>query len=206
MKNARLIWMNIHPGKRELASLRCACHSDDLARRHPLEEQLSHALPPQVLASSGVNRRDFIKMMTASFGLAGLGLASCAAPPPEIPFQAKSTTPLEPVYCFDSVGHKSGSTPFVLGGTCCCTPTLQIVSKYHADGLLPDLQLKNLLAIYDEKGIKTALDHTGCNNQCAWGPHIVKGGHCMVPPTPATYNFEEVRYGFKLVPVPKKQT
>jgi hypothetical protein len=61
--------------------------------------------------------------------------------------------------------------------------------------------LKDLLALYEQRGVKTALDHKGCNNLCQWGPHIIKGGHCMVPPTPATYNYEEVRFGAKYVPV-----
>jgi len=105
------------------------------------------------------------------------------------------------MYCFDSVGHTPGSKPFIVGGTCCCTPTRELMDKYHKDGLLKDMELKGLLALYEQKGIKTALDHKGCNNLCQWGPHIIKGGNCMVPPTPATHNFEEVRFGMKYVPV-----
>jgi hypothetical protein len=129
--------------------------------------------------------------------LVAVWLAGCATP--EVPFAAKPNPGAAPVYCFDTVGHKPGSKPFIMGGTCSCTPTQALMDKYHADGLLMDMQLKDLLALYEQKGIHTALDHQGCNNLCQWGPHVVKGGHCMVPPTPATCNFEEVRFGIKYV-------
>ena len=78
-----------------------------------------------------------------SLGLVVL-LAGCASEPP---FTAKSPVPPQPVYCFDGVGHLSGAKPFILGGTCCCTPTEELMAKYHADGLLQDMQFKNLLAL-----------------------------------------------------------
>ena len=141
-------------------------------------------------------------MALFSGGLTGLLLVpGCATK--EQPFVMKSAADWKPVYCFDSVGHTPGAKPFILGGTCCCTPTQELMDKYHADSLLTDMQLNDLLALYQQKGIHTALDHKGCNNLCQWGPHVVKGGHCMVPPTPATHNFEEVRFGFKRVPLNK---
>ena len=128
-------------------------------------------------------------------------LSSHGCMPPEGPFEPKSTTRPAAVHCFDTVGHTRGTKPFILGGTCCCTPTKELMEKYHADGLLMEMTLEDLIRLYEERGIKTALDHTGCNNLCKWGPHVVKGGHCMVPPAPGTENFEEVRFGIKYVPV-----
>ena len=130
------------------------------------------------------------------------GLAGCAAK--ERPFEPKSAARPAPVYCFDAVGHTPGTKPFILGGTCCCTPTQALLDRYHADGLLLDMTLEDLRHAYEERGIKTALDHTACNNLCTWGPHVVKGGQCLVPPTPGTANFEEVRFGLKYVPVEAK--
>jgi hypothetical protein len=121
------------------------------------------------------------------------------------PYKAKPDTISEPIYCFDSVGHKAGSKPFIMGGTCCCTPTKELMDKYHADGLLMDVQLQDLINLYESAGIKTALDHQGCNNLCQWGPHILKGGKCMAPPTPGTFNFEEVRFAVRYVPEKKKK-
>ena len=128
-------------------------------------------------------------------------LAGCVTAPKENPFVA-DTTPWAPVYCFDSVGHTPGAKPFILGGTCCCTPTKELMDLYHADGLLKEMELKDLILLYEEKNIKTARDHNHCNNLCQWGPHLVKGGKCMVPPTPGSNNFEEVRRGIKRVYVP----
>ena len=104
------------------------------------------------------------------------------------------------MHCFDSVGHTPGAKPFVLGGTCCCTPSAEVLADYKKHGhVQADMTLEDLVALYGKEGIKTELDHKGCNNLCKWGPHVVKGGKCMVPPTPGTYNFEEVRFGTRYV-------
>ena len=133
-----------------------------------------------------------------------LFLAGCTTP--EVPFVADKGPRPAPVYCFDSVGHTPGSKPFIMGGTCCCTPTQALMDKYHADAQLQDMQLAGLLALYEERSVKLLSDtHKGCNNLCQWGPHIVKGGKCMVPPTPATFNFEEVRYGLRHMNAPPKK-
>jgi len=98
-------------------------------------------------------------------------------------------------YCNDYTGHVPGTMPFVLGGTCCCTPTQELIDAYHRDGLLLDYDLGRLKELYRSLGIKTADDHRDCNNRCKWGPHILEGGRCMVPPTPGTQHFEEIITG-----------
>ena len=154
--------------------------------------------------SSFMDRRclRFLLSISVTVAASVVIFSGCA---PTIHFEAKPVTPLKPVYCFDTVGHKPGSKPYILGGTCCCTPTRALMEQYHADGLLKDMDLGDLIRLYEERGIKTSLDHTGCNNLCKWGPHVVKGGKCMVPPTPGTANFEEIRYAAKYVPVDKKK-
>jgi hypothetical protein len=99
------------------------------------------------------------------------------------------------VHCFDGVPHQAGSQPWVLGGTCCCTPTDQLMAAYHRDGFYRNMQTADLLALYQEKGIHLVTDHARCNNLCEYGPHVVFGGHCMVAPTPGTRNYEEVITG-----------
>jgi len=109
-----------------------------------------------------------------------------------------NTKPLEspPVkYCNDATGHAPGSKPWILGGTCCCTPSPQLVEQYHRDGIALDLTYEDLVRMYREAGITTDLDHKGCNNMCDHGPHVVKGGKCMCTPTPGTRNFEQVVSG-----------
>jgi hypothetical protein len=110
-------------------------------------------------------------------------------------FYPKPETPPAISYCFDTVGHVSGAKPFLLGGNCVCTPTAAVLKDYQAHGYFSGLSLDELIQMYRERGIQTALDHQGCNNLCQWGPHLVKGGSCMVPPTPGTTNYEEVISG-----------
>ena len=117
------------------------------------------------------------------------------APPPYVPaYRDKPAL----AHCFDGVPHIRGSKPWVLGGSCCCTPSDELMAKYHADGVCLDLDTEELLALYQEKGIRLATDHQRCNNLCAYGPHVTKGGKCMVPPTPGTRNYEEVVTGLVL--------
>ena len=135
--------------------------------------------------------------------LAGL-LMGCAPKPTAFvftPYSAKSLHPPEVKYCFDTIGHERGTYPFILGGTCCCTPSRELMDVYHDDGFLLEHDLERLLAEYDKRGI--VIEHENgrmCNNCCEKGPHVVFGGHCMVPPTPGTSNFERVAYGVGVDP------
>lgn len=128
-----------------------------------------------------------------------LALTGCVSK--QVPFQAKSLEKPTPVHCFDAVGHMPGTKPFIFGGTCCCTPTPQLMEQYHSDGFLIDMQYEDLVRAYSDRGIQLeSVSHKGCNNLCEHGPHVVKGGKCMATPTPATANFEEIRFGIRYVP------
>ena len=141
--------------------------------------------------------RSFVVMALAA------SMVGCIEPPPpyvptwrEKPVQA---------HCFDGVPHIKGSKPWVLGGVCCCTPTDELMAKLHADGQCLDLNTQQLIDLYHERGILLATDHQHCNNLCPAGPHVTKGGKCMVPPTPGTRNYEEVITGVVFAPPPKDQ-
>lgn len=151
------------------------------------------------------NRADMIVLVLCVI-LIGFIMFTLSCGKKELVFESKPLKSPSPIYCFDSVGHKKGAGPFVLGGTCCCTPTEELVAQYHRDGHIRNTNLDGLIKLYEEKNIKTALEHQGCNNLCQWGPHVVKGGYCMVPPTPGTANFEEVRSGYKYVLVESKKS
>ena len=120
-------------------------------------------------------------------------------------FRVKDETPVKVAYCNDHTGHVPGSIPFVLGGTCCCTPTQELIDAYHRDGLLPDYDLSRLIQLYEGLGIQTVRDHRDCNNQCSWGPHVLQGGKCMVPPTPGTQHYEEIITGRFRLPEPERE-
>jgi len=116
-------------------------------------------------------------------------------------FTPKPALAPQPVYCFDTVGHRAGAKPWILGGTCCCTPSEEILLDWKAHGYFADKSLEDVVALYKAKGIELASDtHHDCNNACPAGPHVVKGGHCMVPPTPGTENYEEVLFGQVYMP------
>ena len=112
----------------------------------------------------------------------------------------KPSVAAQPVYCFDTVGHTPHAKPFALGGTCCCTPTEAVLADWHANGYFSDQTLEGVIAVYHQRGIMLATDHKHCNNVCDHGPHVVKDGKCMVPPTPGTENYEEVIFGCMYVP------
>ncbi len=139
-------------------------------------------------------RRIKVVRLSAILGL--ILLAGACAKKPRYILQLPSEIPPPVVYCFDTVSHKPGAKPWILGGTCCRTPSGEVLADYKEHGhVAKDMTLEELTILYKEKGIKTALDHRGCNNMCEWGPHVVKGGKCMVPPTPMTQNYEEVFSG-----------
>jgi hypothetical protein len=131
-------------------------------------------------------------------------LSGCITPPP--PYVPAQREPPPMAHCFDGVPHIPGSTPFVLDGACCCTPTEDLMRKLHADGICQGIDADGLITMYHDKGIKLVVDHQRCNNLCEFGPHVTKGGKCMVPPTPGTRNYEEVVTGKSLRPPPQEKT
>ena len=125
--------------------------------------------------------------------------STCAQIPK--PFVPKSSTAPPIVYCNDATGHKPGAVPWVLGGTCCCTPTDELMAKLHADGICVGMDAAALRAKYEEAGIALrGPGHQWCNGSCPSGPHVVLGGKCMCPPTPGTEYYERVVAGIGAVP------
>ena len=114
---------------------------------------------------------------------------------PGIAYMSKPAAAPPVKYCCDSTGHQARAKPIVLGGTCCCTPTPDLVAKLHRDGMLKDYTAARLQSAYASQDITTDNDHRGCNNRCSHGPHVVKGGHCLATPTLGTLNYEEVVSG-----------
>ena len=103
------------------------------------------------------------------------------------------------VHCHDGTGHIAGSVPWILGGTCCCTPTREMFEVHRAEKTVPeDMTYEAYMALYAGKGIQVGPAHSGCNNRCEFGPHVVFGGKCMAAPTPGTANYEEVSIGHRI--------
>lgn len=122
-----------------------------------------------------------------------IGCAGKGAPPKPV---TQPATLAPAVYCHEGTGHFAGAVPWILGGKCCCTPTKAMFEVHQAEKTLPaDMTYVAYLKLYADRGIKTDLDHAGCNNRCADAPHVVFGGKCMATPTPGTANYEQVTRG-----------
>jgi hypothetical protein len=86
--------------------------------------------------------------------------------------------------------------PWILGGTCCCTPTRENYDLHVSQGTIPrDMSYEAYLDLYKQRGIVTGLDHKNCGNLCGHGPHVLAGGRCMATPTPGTPAYEAITYG-----------
>ena len=121
-------------------------------------------------------------------------IGGCETPPG--PFVPKSGVSPAVVYCNDNTGHKSGSQPWVMGGTCCCTPCNALMDQFHKDGFCQGVTADDLAASYNSAGIALkGPGHQYCNGLCDHGPHVVLGGKCMCPPTPGTEYYEKIIVG-----------
>ena len=121
---------------------------------------------------------------------------SSSEPGPAVLLPLVHGTPVINVrHCVDGTGHVPGTVPFAFDGDCCCTPDMRLLEAWRDAGLPNQVTLKDVVGRYQEMGIVTGLDHQGCNNRCVSGPHVVLGGSCMAPPTPATRNYEMVISG-----------
>ncbi len=135
--------------------------------------------------------------------------AGCAAPideswraSPRLPYRTVPPPETAPAFshCNDRTGHVPGSTPWIFGGTCLCNPSIAVLDDYKASGILSTWAVATMETFYSNRGVTTLRDHRDCNNLCANGPHLLKGGRCLVPPTPGTLNWEEVVTGSFALP------
>ncbi len=109
------------------------------------------------------------KFTVAYLLVLAVGLAGCEQPPQ--PYVPKSLVAPEVVYCNDNTGHEAGSKPFVLGGTCCCTPSDQLMALLHEDGQCQGMDTEALRALYVQAGISLRSEnHQWCGGLCASGP------------------------------------
>ena len=90
---------------------------DDLAETPAFKDWVELEFPAGAAELEGVNRRQFMKVMAASFGLAGLGMAGCRRPVQTIlPYakQPENVIPGVPSYFASSMPGLSGNVPVIV--------------------------------------------------------------------------------------------
>jgi molybdopterin-containing oxidoreductase family iron-sulfur binding subunit len=90
---------------------------DDLAETPAFKDWVEREFPAGAAELDGVNRRQFMKVMAASFGLAGLGMAGCRRPVQTIlPYakQPENVIPGVPSYFASSMPSLTGNVPVIV--------------------------------------------------------------------------------------------
>lgn len=90
---------------------------DEQADTPEFREWLEREFPSGASELDGVNRRHFLKIMAASFGIAGLGLTGCRQPRQHIlPYakQPERIIPGVPLYYSSSMPHARDNTPLIV--------------------------------------------------------------------------------------------
>ena len=90
---------------------------DDLAETPAFKDWVEREFPAGASELQGVNRRNFMKIMAASFGLAGLGMAGCRRPEKLIlPYskQPENLIPGVPVYYTSSMPGEHDNIPVIV--------------------------------------------------------------------------------------------
>ena len=90
---------------------------DDLAETPAFKDWVEREFPAGASEMEGVNRRQFMKVMAASFGLAGLGMTGCRRPEHVIlPYskQPENVIPGVPIYYSTSQPGSRDSIPLIV--------------------------------------------------------------------------------------------
>ena len=90
---------------------------DDLAETPAFKDWVEREFPAGASEMEGVNRRQFMKVMAASFGLAGLGMTGCRRPEQVIlPYskQPENVIPGVPIYYTSSQPDQRDSIPLII--------------------------------------------------------------------------------------------
>ncbi len=104
------------PGQRELNGPKYWRSLDELADTPGFREHLAREFPEGASSMEGVDRRQFMKLMAASFALGGLGLAGCRRPESHILPYGKSveyTVPGLPLYFATAMPLRKSAIPLL---------------------------------------------------------------------------------------------
>ncbi len=94
----------------------------------------------------------------------------------------------------DVTGPIVGTYPYILGGTCVCTPGKDVLETYQADGYLLDYTVEGLRDLYRMEGI-VAQPLPAKKETVPTYHHILEGGKLLYTPMPGSAGFERLTYG-----------
>jgi molybdopterin-containing oxidoreductase family iron-sulfur binding subunit len=104
------------PSERELSGPRYWRNLDELARSPGFKEAMAREFPEGASEMNGVDRRQFVKIMAASFALGGIGLAGCRRPEENVlPFgkSVEGAVPGLPVYYATAMPIRNWAVPLL---------------------------------------------------------------------------------------------
>ncbi len=104
------------PGQRELTGPKYWRSLDELAETPGFREHIAREFPEGASSMEGVDRRQFMRLMAASFALGGLGLAGCRRPESNILPYGKSveyTVPGLPLYFATAMPLRKSALPLL---------------------------------------------------------------------------------------------
>lgn len=111
--------------------------------------------------------------------------------PGEPPPQAYTSAWPRVMHPNDVTGPIAGTYPYILGGTCVCTPTAEVLATYQAGGFLRDVTLSELEMLYQAERI--GINRPLARKHDAYR-HVLRGGHMMYTPHPGSSGFEHLTY------------
>jgi len=104
------------PSERELTGPRYWRSLDELSQAPGFREQMAREFPEGASEANEVDRRQFVKLMAASFALGGIGLAGCRRPEAHILPYSKSVeniVPGLPLYYATAMPARGGAIPLL---------------------------------------------------------------------------------------------
>lgn len=135
---------------------------DDLAETPAFKDWVANEFPAGASEMEGVNRRQFMKVMAASFGLAGMGIAGCRRPEQLIlPYskQPENLIPGVPVYYCSSQPGSRDNTPVIVETHSGRPTKIEGNPSYHPYGGATTAQTQSsVLDLYDPDRAKKSAE------------------------------------------------
>lgn len=99
----------------------------------------------------------------------------------------------EVVHPNDVTGPFPGTYPYILGGTCVCRPTREVLEAYQAGGFLLEYNIEELRDLYRAEGIVEVPLPPGPTAGATYR-HVLDGGLLLSTPAPGSVTFERLTF------------